>query len=146
MITIRPHTPEDLAAIAGLIGTLGYPATADVVAERMAALSPDHRTLLAEVGGEVAGFIGLVALAVYEHSSRIGYILALSVSPDHQRQGVGKKLLQAAENCFRELGVGDIRVSSGLHREEAHRVYEAAGYERNGAAFPEGAGGGGLRG
>jgi ribosomal protein S18 acetylase RimI-like enzyme len=135
MITIRPYTSQDVPAIAGLIGTLGYPATADVVAQRMSALSPDHRTLLAEVGGEVAGFIGLVALAVYEHSSRIGYILALSVSPDHQRQGVGKKLLQAAENCFHEMGVGDIRVSSGLHREEAHRFYEAAGYERTGFRF-----------
>lgn len=135
MITIRPHTPGDFAAIAGLIATLGYPATVDVVAQRMAALSPDHRTLVAEVGGEVAGFIGLVSLAIYEHSTRIGYILALSVSPDHQRQGVGKRLLRAAEDYFREQGVGDVRVSSGLHREEAHGFYEAAGYAKTGFRF-----------
>lgn len=38
----------------------------------------------------------------------------------------------AAESHF---GVKDVRVSSGLHREEAHRFYEAAGYAKTGYRF-----------
>ena len=132
---IRPYVNEDAAALAGLLSTLGYPATRDDVVVRMAALSDSHHTLVAVAGEKVAGFIGIVSLPVYEHPDPIGYILALSVSPAYQGQGIGKALLRAAEDWFRREGVKDIRVSSGLQREEAHRFYEQSGYARTGYRF-----------
>jgi ribosomal protein S18 acetylase RimI-like enzyme len=132
---IRPYVNEDAAALAGLLSTLGYPATRDDVVGRMAALSDSHHTLVAVAGEKVAGFIGIVSLPVYEHPDPIGYILALSVSPAYQGQGIGKALLRAAEDWFRREGVKDIRVSSGLQREEAHRFYEQSGYAKTGYRF-----------
>ena len=135
MVKIRPYQEADAAAMAGLVTVLGYGAEAEEMRCRLASLSNDHHTLIAELDGKAAGFIGLVSLAVYEHSRRIGYILALAVSPDQQRKGIGKALVAVAEDWFREEGVRDIRVSSGFHREDAHGFYEAAGYEKTGFRF-----------
>jgi len=114
---------------------LGYPSTDDEIRSRLARLTPDHHTLVAEVAGELAGFIGLVTMPVYEHSAPIGYILAFSIGAAHQRQGVGRALLEAAEKHFLSRGVHDIRVNSGLQREGAHRFYEATGYTKTGFRF-----------
>jgi ribosomal protein S18 acetylase RimI-like enzyme len=135
MVEIRPYQDADAAAIAGLVSVLGYPVGTDEMRSRLAALSPDHHTLVAQVGDELAGFIGLAVIQPYESSVPFGFILALAVDPDHQRQGIGTALVRAAEGYFQEQGVGDIRVSSGLHREEAHRFYEAAGYAKTGFRF-----------
>jgi ribosomal protein S18 acetylase RimI-like enzyme len=135
MLLIRPYSEHDAAGLAGLVTALGYPVAADEMRRRLEEKSADYHTLVAELGGGAVGFIGLVTLSVYESSLPIGYVLALSVSPDHQRQGIGKALLVAGESHFIASGVNDVRVSSGLHREEAHRFYEAMGYARTGYRF-----------
>jgi hypothetical protein len=38
----------------------------------------------------------------------------------------------ALESWFVDRGATQIRVSSGLHRAEAHRFYDRLGYERTG--------------
>ncbi len=135
MLLIRPYSEHDAASLAGLVTALGYPVAAEKMGGRLAAMSPDHHTLVAELAGTVVGFIGVVVFAIYESSGSIGYVIAFSVSPDHQRQGIGKALLAAAESHFTGRGVTDIRVNSGLHREEAHRFYEAMGYAKTGYRF-----------
>ena len=135
MLQIRQSQPEDAAALARLVTDLGYPVAAAEMAARLGSLSPDHRTLVAEVDGTIAGFVGMVKFPIYEASTPIGYILALSVSPAHQRQGIGKALMAAAEKCLLDLGVKDVRVTSGLHRPEAHGFYEALGYAKTGFRF-----------
>ncbi|WP_367870491.1 N-acetyltransferase family protein [Luteolibacter sp. Populi] len=135
MLQIRQSTPEDAAALARLVTDLGYPVDPAGMAARLGSLSPDHRTLVAEVDGQIAGFIGMVKFPIYEASAPIGYILALSVSPAHQGQGIGRALMAAAEQCFLDLGVRDVRVTSGLHRPEAHGFYEALGYAKTGYRF-----------
>jgi ribosomal protein S18 acetylase RimI-like enzyme len=135
MSKIRNYQAEDAADVARLVTGLGYPVGTEEIRARLASLSADHHALVAELEGEVVGFIGMVSLAVYEHVSPLGYILALSVAPEHQGKGIGKALLRAAEEHLRDRGCGDVRVSSGLQREEAHRFYEAAGYAKTGYRF-----------
>ncbi|QJE96673.1 GNAT family N-acetyltransferase [Luteolibacter luteus] len=134
-IELRPYQKGDAADLAGLLSELGYPTEAEAVRARMALLSADHFTIVADCGGQVAGFIGLVKIQAYETPAPLGYILALSVGGTYQRQGLGKALVAAAEEYFRSQGITDIRVSSGLQREEAHLFYEAMGYQKTGYRF-----------
>ena len=134
-VHLRPYQDRDAADLATLLGELGYPADEDAVRGRLAGLSPDHHTLVADCGGRIGGFIGLLRVRAYETPTPLGYILALSVANSYQRQGLGKALLAAAEEYFRSQGIADIRVNSGLHREEAHRFYEAMGYRKTGYRF-----------
>ncbi len=135
MPVIRPYQVSDAHDLAELLGVLGYPTDAEETAKRLERMSSTHHTLVAVLGGRVVGFIGLISVQPYESRVPIGYILALSVSPDHQRQGLGKALLHSAEAHFFELGITDIRVNSGLHRAEAHGFYEAMGYDKTGLRF-----------
>lgn len=135
LIQHRPYQERDAADLAALLADLGYPAEKEAVKTRMAGLTADHHTIVAESDGRIAGFIGLLKVQAYETPVPLGYILALSIATDQQRRGIGKALVAAAEEYFRAQGVTDIRVSSGLHREEAHRFYEALGYRKTGYRF-----------
>lgn len=135
-IRIRPFAETDVDGLVTLLGELGYPTSADDLLARFARFGDDHHTLIAESpDGTITGFIGLVVVPVYEYSAPVGYILALSVGSAFQGQGIGKALVTAAEDWFRDRGAHDIRVNSGLHREGAHRFYESLGYQKTGLRF-----------
>jgi GNAT superfamily N-acetyltransferase len=133
---IRPLADADTDGLAVLLGELGYPTTAGDMRHRLAQFGDDHQTLVAEaVDGTLSGFIGLAVVPVYEYSAPVGYILALSVGSAFQGQGIGKSLVAAAEDWFRQRGAHDIRVNSGLQRDGAHRFYESLGYAKTGFRF-----------
>jgi len=133
---IRPFAQADTDDLSVLMADLGYPSTPEQVAQRMATMSADYyRTLVAESGGRVIGFIGVVVLPVYEYSIPVGWILALSVAEGHRRQGIGKALIAAAEEDLRSSGIEDVRLHSGLQREDAHEFYTRLGYDKTGFRF-----------
>lgn len=137
-IQFRPYLEGDAADLAALLTTLGYPADEETVRGRLAGLSPDHHTIVGNRSGRIVGFIGLLKVQAYETPVPLGYILALSIAGDQQRRGIGKALVAAAEEYFRLEGITDIRVSSGLQREDAHLFYEAMGYRKTGYRFRKG--------
>jgi len=61
--------------------------------------------------------------------------LAFAVSEKYQRQGIGKALLAAAGDYAEENYVSLMKVSSALHRDNAHSFYESNGFERIGFTF-----------
>lgn len=133
MLHLRPYLEADAPAMVPLMSELGYPTTEQEIAARIARMpAGSHHTLVAETSGSVVGFIGLAILPVYEHPHPIGLIIAMAVDPGHQGRGIGKALLAAAEAHFRDRGVTDCRVNSGLQRLDAHRFYEANGYDKTG--------------
>lgn len=134
--SIRPFTTADTTDMSALMADLGYPSTPEQVAERMRSMSPEYyHTLVAEVGGKVIGFIGIIVLPVYEYSIPIGWILALSVAEDHRRKGIGKALIAAAEDDLQSRGIEDVRLHTGLQREDAHEFYTRLGYDKTGYRF-----------
>lgn len=104
---------------------------------RLAAMAQDgcHATFVAEIGGAVVGMAGAFVGRVYEEDAPVGRLIALGVDEGLQRQGVGALLLREAEDWMTRHGAGRILLSSGNHREPAHRFYETAGYAWKGRSF-----------
>ncbi|HEX6749241.1 MAG TPA: GNAT family N-acetyltransferase [Longimicrobium sp.] len=136
-ITIRGAREDDAPALAELATHLGYPTDAAAMGgrlERVAAM-PDHRTFVAERGGTVVGFVGVMRGWTYTSDDAYARILALVVAPGERGRGTGAALVDAAERWARGVGAGSIHVTTALHREGTHRFYERIGYARSGLRF-----------
>ncbi|MEM7335623.1 MAG: GNAT family N-acetyltransferase [Chloroflexota bacterium] len=86
----------------------------------------NHTTLVADVAGQVAGFL----LYKLDEKSKTGEIYLLAVHPDHQSKNIGTHLNKTAIEAFREAGMTMAFVSTG--GDEGHaparRSYEKAGF------------------
>ena len=55
-------------------------------------------------------------------------VMGIAVSSEYRRQGIGRKLLTAAEERARADGASAVRLSSGESRTGAHAFYRSLGY------------------
>lgn len=126
---IRTAQPEDSIAIAVITAEgLGYNCPPEIIAQNITALDPSHaRLFVAEVDGEIVGF---VEPQVYEavYLAPLVNILGLAVRESHRGMGIGKALMDAAENWAREIGAKGVRLNSGASRTNAHAFYRHIGY------------------
>lgn len=129
-ISIRDALPADAPGIASLLTQLGYPSTSDETSERLAEWreSPLSRAIVAAAGQRVDGVLAFHAIPFLEHAGRRGRIVCLVVSKACRGQGVGTRLMQAAETQARLLGCTDIELTSSRTRAEAHAFYQRMGY------------------
>ena len=136
-ISVRRAAEADAAAIAALSTQLGYPSEVGQAAERLHALQEqrDIRAFVAEQGGEVIGFVGLMVFPAFHRDGLHGYVTALVVDEKVRGSGAGRALMQAAEAWFAERGVKRVNLTTGLHREEAHEFYGKLGYTFTGKRF-----------
>jgi len=129
-ITLRQASTDDAERIASLFTDEGYPAGPSDILARLERFGSAHsQVIVAELDGEVLGFIAIHALPRFEHDDRILRILALVVDPGARERGVGHRLMAQAEDAGRGLGAAFIEVTAGHHRPEAQRLYESLGYD-----------------
>ena len=57
------------------------------------------------------------------HDGRRGYISHTAVSPAHQRQGIGKQLVDAALNALREQGINKVNLVAFAHNEKGNAFW-----------------------
>ena len=62
-------------------------------------------------------------------------IIALAVSKENRRKGIGTALLKTAEQWAKENNIEVILLNSGLLREDAHAFYESQGYFKKSYGF-----------
>ena len=132
MTTIRVARTYDAQAIAELGEQLGYPATRQQIATRLAGIEAEasSRVLVAEDdGGRVVGWLHIAARAQLTEES-CAEVLGLVVDESARGAGVGAALLDAAEAWARTAGCAHLRVRSRVERERAHRFYQRAGFAR----------------
>lgn len=136
-LIIREASPEDVAALAGLMTDLGYPCTPERMRERFVRISahPAYHTLVAAYGGRVIGMVGLETGLYYEMDGGYARVSAFVVAAGYRRRGVGGALIRAAERRAREAGADYVFLNSGKHRPDAHSFYEESGYELTGYRF-----------
>jgi len=83
-------------------------------------------TWVAEVGGQVAGF---VAVHIADDRS-LGEIYMIAVAPEHQNLGLGTTLTNFATEWMREAGLPLALIGTGgdIGHAPARRTYEKSGY------------------
>lgn len=115
--------------MAALVRQLGYETTLSEVEERLARIleRSDHAFLLAEADGRPVGWVHAVTSEFVE-AERVVVIGGLVVDREHRRQGIGKALMQAAEDWAGSQGCSIVRLRSSTGRTAAHRFYEQLGY------------------
>jgi GNAT superfamily N-acetyltransferase len=135
-VTVRPAAPADAERIASLFTDEGYPAGPSDIVERLGRFDSAHsRVLVADHDGEVLGFVAVHALPRFEHSDRIVRIMALVVDASVRERGIGRLLMEEAEQLGREVGAVFAEVTAGHHRPDARRLYEELGYDGTVAAY-----------
>lgn len=90
-------------------------------------------TLVAELGGVVAGFLCYTfeedpGTFVRPDYRRHALVWDISVAEEARGQGIGQALLEAAEREAGEAGIGEIRLYVLEANARARRIYEEAGY------------------
>jgi len=127
---IRPASPADAEALAGLCGELGYPSTTERVRDRLRLLDdPERALLVAECAGSVAGFIDVHVQRVVEEDpyAEIG---GLVVKAEHRGEGLGTALLAAAAEWGRGRSLAVMWIRANLARDGVHDFYPAVGCRR----------------
>jgi ribosomal protein S18 acetylase RimI-like enzyme len=81
---------------------------------------------LALLDGQLVGFIGI---RIHLKDS-MGEIYIIAVSPNHHRQGIGRYLIEHAENLIRNAGMKMVMIETtgDSGHERARLTYESAGY------------------
>ncbi|HJC46007.1 MAG TPA: GNAT family N-acetyltransferase [Candidatus Faecalibacterium faecigallinarum] len=139
--TLRPYRPEDCPALAHLFyETVHAACTADYTPAQLEAWAPGsgpdlaawdasfqaHTTLVAEIGGRLAGFGDLDPAA--------GYLDRLYVRREFQRRGVASALCDALEQASRArpLTTHASRTARPFFEKRGYRVLRSQQVERRG--------------
>jgi len=59
----------------------------------------------------------------------VGYLEGWYVSPEHRRAGIGRKLVQAAEDWARSKGCTEMASDAELHNTQSQQAHRRLGYE-----------------
>ena len=92
--------------------------------------NPAHRVLVAQRGGQVAGYLHLEEYDTLYFDHMVN-VLALAVDSGCRRQGIGRALLAAGEQWAKSTGAAAVRLVSGETRKGAHAFYQSLGYTGN---------------
>jgi GNAT superfamily N-acetyltransferase len=133
---LRDAKPGDAKRLVELIHELGHEVTEAQVRKNLTALKKlGEAPLLATLGNQVVGLIGVHTMVTVHRASPVGRIPVLVVAKEAQGLGLGRMLVDAAEHWCRKQGCQLIEVTSNDRRAEAHAFYRHMGYERTSIRF-----------
>jgi len=95
---------------------------------RNALKNPDYELLVAELDGEIAGFIDQCIIHDFAHGAKLSYIQNLYVTSKHRRKGFGDKLLEEIIRNAKNKGVMEIHVVTEFENEPAINLYRKHGF------------------
>jgi ribosomal protein S18 acetylase RimI-like enzyme len=123
---IRPARADDEPALRALDRAVWSPqVTPGPLSDRP---FPLDDVLVFDAAGEVAGYVALGAPTGLESNSHVVLVRGLAVAPSHQRRGIGRALLAAAEATARERGARRLTLRVLGPNTGARALYEAYGF------------------
>jgi ribosomal protein S18 acetylase RimI-like enzyme len=127
---IRPAAASDAAAVAGLLGELGYPTETGAAGERLrlALASEQDGVLVSELDGRVVGLAAYQLFALIYRSRPQCRITALVVHSAARRRGVARGLVEEIESLARDAGCDRLELTTRPDRPEALHFYTALGF------------------
>lgn len=133
---IRAARLDDAPVLADLLDELGFPATAEVVTQRLETrVQAGETTLVGTSGAKVLGFVTVHVTPVLHRPAPVGRMTALVVARAARGQGLGRALVAAAERWLADAGCGLVEVTSNQTLSNAHAFYEKLGYARTSYRF-----------
>jgi GNAT superfamily N-acetyltransferase len=135
-VGIRDATSDDAAAVARLLGQLGYPAEPEAVRARIERmLAVGDRLVVAELEGRIVGLANLHVAPSIEHDRPAAKLGALVVDESHRGDGIGRALVDAMEAEARARRCAVFFLTTAEGRSDAHGFYERLGLELTGRRY-----------
>ncbi len=131
-MNIRPLQTPDLPAYRPLRVALWPDSAGDFELEVFEILNADHlASFVAEQDGTLVGFaeVSLRAYAEGCESSPVGYLEGWYVAPTHRKTGIGRRLVEAAEDWARAKGCTEMASDSELHNIQSQQAHARLGYQ-----------------
>jgi GNAT superfamily N-acetyltransferase len=131
-LIIRNAEIEDAEQLIALLDQLGYPCSLDQLKNRLQAYARDlHQVIVATESESIIGFITFVCYELFVHEGRCMHIESMVIDAQHRGKGIGKKLLQFAEDYAKTNNCKIIELITRNRRKEdgTHTFYERMGYE-----------------
>ena len=138
-LTIRPGEPRDLGALLAIEATVFPTARLSRRSLRRLLDRPSARLLVAEHAGRPVGY----ALVLLRRNSRVARLYSIGRAADAPVDGIGARLLEAAEIAARRAGADTMRLEVRPDNTNALRLYERSGYRafaRSAHYYEDGAG------
>ena len=136
---VREAAPADAAALSTLSAELGYPVSMEIMRQRLTHLPSDHAVFVAQAStaddedvassSEVVGWID-VGLSFHLQTGSRAEIGGLVVAAEARSRGIGRQLLQRAEQWARQHGSQKVLLRSNIKRTDAHRFYDREHYRQ----------------
>ena len=129
---IRPPRAADAEQLAALTRELGYTTKPQEIVTRIEKVSkmPEHFIAVAEIENGVVGWVQAEHRLSMETGEK-AELVGLVVGAGARRRGVGRLLVQAAEEWAADRGLSSIVVRSNVVRPESHPFYKRIGYARS---------------
>lgn len=128
--TIRRPSAEHVEALVSLMNEVGYGTSRETMETQLDRYAESDSSIVfvastdANVFGEISGHL----IPALHQPGNIGRITSMVVANIARSKGVGSALLEELEDWFRSNNCLRFEVTSGDHREIAHRFYESHGY------------------
>jgi GNAT superfamily N-acetyltransferase len=129
-ITIREAQAADIPALTWLCGELGYASDLAQVQRRFARIAGESENsvfVAEEIRGAVVGWVQ-VHFTRWLASDPRGEVVGLVVSAKTRGQGIGRRLMAAAEKWTQDRGGALVVLRSNILRKETHAFYQHLGY------------------
>ena len=145
--TISPAVPADIPSINRLVNsayrgesaTKGWTHEAHLIEGSLRTDEPTLMELITKPGSVILKYMDSDKILGSVHLENKGeklYLGMLTVSPESQAGGIGRKLLRAAEEHARKEGLGAITMTVISVRKELIGWYERNGYQPTGEHQP----------
>ena len=136
-VTIREAVDADVQQLAELVSQLGYPTAGHAVPRRLATMFAEggQHVLVAVEDERVVGTSTVLIRHLLTSDAPVARLTSVVVAEDRRSLGIGQALVERSEELARDAGCDRMEVTSGTHRDRAHRFYERLGYEERPQRF-----------
>lgn len=140
-VRFRAAVEADVEAIVGLLAddplgrgreAAGRDDGAYVTAFREIDANPNAMVLVIEQDGAVVGCAQINVLANLSMvGTKRGLVEGVRISPALRGQGLGRRMMDAAVDCCRDMGCGLVQLTTNKQRPEALAFYRRCGFENS---------------
>lgn len=97
---------------------------------------PSYRIFVAFIDNAIVGAYELLIMDnLAKRGRKSGVVEDVAVDPAYQGRGIGRAMMNHAREQCRQAECYKFVLSTNLKREDAHRFYDALGFERHGYSF-----------